>query len=188
MVLNALRVDPGPERRVWRGSSAWRWFEEENLSLYQGLELETVRTSGINLDEFKVIAERNGALCEMHRPAGDNGLRKFREQVRTATATRFETSGLMVVSFCRLTLGQTGSGHFSPVGAYHPASDRVLVLDVARFKYPPYWCPLTLLYEAMHPLDNVTQQPRGYFKVRAGPLCPVWGAWQKEQQLEVWRS
>ena len=34
---------------------------------------------------------------------------------------------------------QTGDGHFSPVAGYHAGTDSVLVLDVARFKYPPYW-------------------------------------------------
>ena len=33
-------------------------------------------------------------------------------------------------------LGQTGDGHWcSPVGGYDAASDQVLLLDVARFKY-----------------------------------------------------
>jgi Phytochelatin synthase len=31
-------------------------------------------------------------------------------------------------------LGQTGSGHFSPIAGYHAATDSVLILDVARFK------------------------------------------------------
>ena len=38
-------------------------------------------------------------------------------------------------------LGQTGDGHFSPIGGYDAASDQVLLLDVARFKYPPHWVP-----------------------------------------------
>jgi glutathione gamma-glutamylcysteinyltransferase len=29
-------------------------------------------------------------------------------------------------------LGQTGDGHFSPVGGYHKSSDFVLILDVVR--------------------------------------------------------
>jgi hypothetical protein len=30
-----------------------------------------------------------------------------------------------------------GDGHFSPVGGYHAGKDLVLILDTARFKYPP---------------------------------------------------
>lgn len=56
---------------------------------------------------------------------------------------------------------QTGTGHFSPVGGYHAESDMVLILDVARFKYPPHWVPLPLLWEAMNTTDEKTGQQRG---------------------------
>ena len=35
------------------------------------------------------------------------------------------------------------------LGAYHAGSDSVLVLDVARFKYPPHWVPIPTLFSAM---------------------------------------
>lgn len=57
---------------------------------------------------------------------------------------------------------QTGSGHFSPIGGYHTESDMVLILDVARFKYPPHWVPLSLLWEAMNTVVEVTGRHRGY--------------------------
>jgi glutathione gamma-glutamylcysteinyltransferase len=40
----------------------------------------------------------------------------------------------MVTSYSRKVLGQTGDGHFSPVGGYCAQEDMVLILDVARFK------------------------------------------------------
>ena len=49
---------------------------------------------------------------------------------------------VMLVNFSRPSLGQTGSGHFSPIAAWHPASDMALVLDTARFKYPAFWAPV----------------------------------------------
>ena len=60
----------------------------------------------------------------------------------------------LVLSYSRKVLGQTGSGHFSPVGGYHSQNDLVLILDTARFKYPPHWVPLTLVCEAMRALDT----------------------------------
>lgn len=56
---------------------------------------------------------------------------------------------------------QTGTGHFSPIGGYHAGKDMALILDVARFKYPPHWVPLTLLWEAMDTVDEATGQHRG---------------------------
>ncbi|KAK9201458.1 hypothetical protein WN944_016661 [Citrus x changshan-huyou] len=38
----------------------------------------------------------------------------------------------------------------------------VLILDVARFKYPPHWVPLTLLWGAMDTIDEATGHPRGF--------------------------
>lgn len=43
--------------------------------------------------------------------------------------------------------GPTGDGHFSPIGGYSAQEDMVLILDTARFKYPPHWVPLRMLYE-----------------------------------------
>ena len=63
---------------------------------------------------------------------------------------------VLVLSYSRKILGQTGDGHFSPLGGYHPQSDLVLILDTARFKYPPHWVQLKLLWEAMHALDKST--------------------------------
>ena len=40
----------------------------------------------------------------------------------------------VVASYDRRSLGQTGTGHFSPIAAYEKSSDSVLILDVARFK------------------------------------------------------
>ena len=59
-------------------------------------------------------------------------------------------------------MGQTGEGHFSPIGGYHAERDLLLILDVARFKYPPHWVPLPLLWDALQPIDLVTGKARGY--------------------------
>lgn len=54
------------------------------------------------------------------------------------------------------------TGHFSPLGGYCAAQDMVLIMDVARFKYPPHWVPLTLLFQSMNEVDNETKRSRGY--------------------------
>ena len=56
---------------------------------------------------------------------------------------------------------------FAQVGGYDAASDQVLLLDVARFKYPPHWVPLPVLYEAMRRKDPKTLQVRGWCLLRA---------------------
>jgi glutathione gamma-glutamylcysteinyltransferase len=74
-------------------------------------------------------------------------------------------NAVLVVNFARSLLGQTGDGHFSPLGAYDRVTDSVLVIDVARFKYPYYWATLSQLYQAMIPSDLVTGLSRGWFRL-----------------------
>lgn len=62
----------------------------------------------------------------------------------------------MTLNFYRKTLGQTGTGHFSPLAAYNAKKDLVLILDVAKFKYDPYWCDIDTVYESFEMLDAVS--------------------------------
>lgn len=76
-----------------------------------------------------------------------------------------QPGGFLVVSFARKYLGQTGDGHYSPIAAYHEATDQCLVMDVARFKYAPFWVSVKDLYEATRPKDSVTNKSRGWFLI-----------------------
>jgi glutathione gamma-glutamylcysteinyltransferase len=155
MVLNALGVDPG---RVWRGP--WRWFSEELLDCCT--PLAKVRTTGVTLAEVACLARCNGAAVELGTPAR-HSLAEFRAAIDAATRA---STAVLIASYSRRALGQTGEGHFSPIGGYHAASDSLLVLDVARFKYPPHWVPLPVMFEAMREADPVTGRARGWLTLR----------------------
>ena len=106
------------------------------------------------------MAECHELIVSPRRYAGDTeAFDRYKADLMKAST---EPGVHMVVSYARQTLGQTGVGHFSPIGGYHAASDKVLVLDVARFKYPSYWVDAKLLWEAMEPVDLDTGLPRGY--------------------------
>ncbi|MBA2726634.1 MAG: glutathione gamma-glutamylcysteinyltransferase, partial [Parachlamydiaceae bacterium] len=45
----------------------------------------------------------------------------------------------VIALYYRKALKQDGTGHWSPVAAYDHESDSFLILDVARYKYPPAW-------------------------------------------------
>lgn len=74
--------------------------------------------------------------------------------------------GVVIASYDRAGLDQTGSGHFSPIGGYHAAKDLVLVLDVARFKYPAHWISAERLWQAMQPIDPATGRSRGWIALQ----------------------
>lgn len=61
--------------------------------------------------------------------------RMFEEFEEAIKASTFSCEQFLAVSYSRASLGQTGAGHFSPVGGYCSENGgMVLVLDVARFK------------------------------------------------------
>ena len=45
---------------------------------------------------------------------------------------------------------QSGEGHFVPIGGLSIEDEMVFLFDTARFKYPPHWITLKLLYESIY--------------------------------------
>ena len=171
MTLNALSIDP---RRLWKGS--WRWYSEDMLECC--LPFSVVKEKGIDVDTFVCMARCNAAYSDLVRPTKSAGASQsayeeesFRNAVKQAS--KQSNGSFMVLSYSRKALGQTGDGHFSPLGGYHEATDSVLVLDVARFKYPPHWVPLKTIWKGMQAVDVETGLPRGYITVRRMASAPL---------------
>jgi len=181
MVLNSLAVDP---RIIWKGG--WRWYEDSMLNCT--IDMESVKATGISLPTFMCLANCQGLQSERYL-ASESSVEEFRAAVKEVCIERVDNfdpslpliedeaeSGcsskccdkeqdsrkFLVVTYNRGTLNQTGSGHFSPIAAYDPISDKVLILDTARFKYGPHWVSLPLMFDAMIPCDPSTSQSRGY--------------------------
>lgn len=167
MVMNALRIDP---RRRWRDENGpgWRWWSDEMFPTSCSGDIEHFKKLGVTMEEFELLASANGAAVQMRRPT-DRGesLDTFRASIVEASSA--DSKSFTVTSFCRAHLGQTGGGHFSPIGGYHAPTDSALVLDVARFKYPPYWVSLSKLWEASLAVDDVTGRERGWFELSPAP-------------------
>lgn len=189
VVLNALAIDPNVR---WRGG--WRWYGDESMLLDRCcLEEERVRREGISIEQYCGLARCQGAVPTLKRSTdgGMHALEEFRHDIMNAVcmppSTGWDDCGdsetktdnscnngggyFLVTSFARSSLGQTGDGHFSPIAAYHPPTDSCLVLDVARFKYSPFWVPVTELYDAMIPTDTVTGKSRGWILMYPPPAA-----------------
>ncbi|HET9956026.1 MAG TPA: phytochelatin synthase family protein [Polyangiaceae bacterium] len=163
VVLNALEIDPG---RVWKGP--WRWFSETLLDCC--MPLNVVQEQGVTIDELACLARCNGARAQTFR-AELADVATLRTAVELATGR--PRGPFVVASYSRAALGQTGNGHFSPLAGYHRERDLVLILDVARFKYPPHWVPLEQLWYAMRPVDPATKRSRGWLVFDRGELRPA---------------
>lgn len=116
------------------------------------------------------LARCNGLDVALHRPT-DLGQDEavFRRAVIESVSAA--DGAIVVASYSRKQFLQTGDGHYSPIGAYHAQRDLVLILDVARFKYPPHWLPLSELWLAMQRVDEDTGECRGYALLRAARHC-----------------
>ncbi|MFO0553693.1 MAG: phytochelatin synthase family protein [Polyangiaceae bacterium] len=157
MALNALAIDPG---RMWKGP--WRWFDETLLDCC--VPLDVVKQRGLTLSEIACLASCNGARAERV-----NADRAPASALRAAVsrASRLSAGGVLIAAYNRGSLGQTGSGHYSPIAGYHQGRDLALVLDVARFKYPPHWIPIETLHQAMLAIDGDTGRSRGWLWLTA---------------------
>ncbi|GFR90947.1 glutathione gamma-glutamylcysteinyltransferase [Elysia marginata] len=152
MALNALEVDPG---RVWKGP--WRWYHESMLDCCTPLEV--AQEKGINMVQFVCLAKCNG--LHPYAVPGHNipSLEQLRGEIKRITKRE---DVVFIASYGRKVLGQTGDGHFSPIAGYHEGLDLVLILDTARFKYPPHWIKLQTFLDAMKTIDKDTGKSRGY--------------------------
>ncbi|KAI1299516.1 hypothetical protein EDD11_006459 [Mortierella claussenii] len=161
MVLNSLEVDP---QRQWKG--AWRWYSDELLECCA--PAEQVKAKGITFNQFACLSKCH---CDVQvRRAAQTSLEQFKRDLEMV-CSRDDIH--MVVSFSRKALGQTGDGHFSPIGGYVPNAGMVLVLDTARFKYPSYFVSVEQLYKSLFPIDAETGASRGYFLLSANPDQPA---------------
>jgi glutathione-S-conjugate glycine hydrolase len=67
----------------------------------------------------------------------------------------------VLANYLRASLGQVGGGHWSALAAYDAQSDRVLILDVAKYKYPPAWVSIGTLRRAIATIDTTSNKTRG---------------------------
>lgn len=123
-----------------------------------------VSLSGLTLEELALLLRAHGlAVRTVHAEHTD--VATFRAD---AQAVLGEPLAYMVVNYDRGALQQAGAGHISPLGAYHVETDRLLVMDVATYKYPYSWVPLSKLWDAMNTVDRDSARTRGYLVVTVG--------------------
>jgi len=157
--LNAILLDP---QRVWRG--VWRWWDESMLDCCESAEI--VKLKGLSLTKVHCLARCQGAASTLHY-ANASTEDEFREAVQRSCQDESTSPTVIICSYSRSVMKQSGSGHFSPIGGYHAKKDLILIMDVARFKYAPHWVPLPLLFSAMNTIDSDDGVSRGWMTVQA---------------------
>jgi hypothetical protein len=163
MVLNAMRL-PAPAVPEY---DPYRTFTQDNV-LNQKTEAilprEVLARRGMTLDQLGGLLSTQPLEVEV-RHAGDETLEVFR---RTARDYLGRKDQFVIVNYLRKVIGEETGGHISPLAAYDAKTDRFLILDVSRYKYPPVWVTASDLFDAMNTTDADNQnKTRGFVLVRA---------------------
>lgn len=161
MVLNALGV-PAPETEAWDQN----YFTQDNLLDTQTDEIipaSLIQRQGLTLAELEAILERYGVRVDRHHGASVT-LAQFREYL---VENLRQGNDYVLINYLRRSIGQERGGHISPIAAYHEESDRFLVLDVSRYKYPPVWVTAEELWQSIDTIDSVSGKTRGFLLIKA---------------------
>ena len=140
----------------------YHYFTQEdffNEQVQQIISVEEVQKVGINLLTLNQVIQSFGLKSEVFF-ANELSLDEFRSLLKNTLLNQ----QFIIVNFLRTELQQQGNGHHSPIAAYDEKTDRFLILDVARYKYPAYWVKAEDLWNAVNTKDNETY--RGFIIIR----------------------
>ena len=140
----------------------YHYFTQEdffNEQVQQIIKVEEVQKVGINLLTLNRVIQSFGLKSEVFF-ANELSLDEFRSLLKNALLNQ----QFIIVNFLRTELQQQGNGHHSPIAAYDEKTDRFLILDVARYKYPAYWVKAEDLWNAVNTKDN--EMYRGFIIIR----------------------
>jgi Phytochelatin synthase len=165
MVLNALGVPAPPVPEY----EPYRTFTQDNVLSVRTdaiLPRETLARQGMTLDQIGGILRTQPVKVEVHH-ASESSVDEF---LKLASAYLREPGHFVIVNYLRKALGEQTGGHISPLAAYDAKADRFLILDVARYKYPPVWVKTADMFAAMNTPDAANDsKSRGFVLVTAAP-------------------
>ncbi|MBL1263828.1 phytochelatin synthase family protein [Candidatus Methylomicrobium oryzae] len=157
MVLNALGI-PAPVDPVYVRFPMFTQNNVFNPETERVLPVKTIAKQGMTLDQLGGMLATYPLATQVYHTR-DSNLDTFR---RLAVENLKQPGNFILVNYLRKALGQQTGGHISPLAAYDQAGDRFLILDVARFKYPPVWVKANKLWQAMDTVDDASGKTRGF--------------------------
>ena len=161
MVLNALQL-PAPAVPEYE---PYRTFTQDNV-LDERTEAILARAvlaeQGMTLDQLGALFATQPVETKVYH-AADTTLDAFRGAARDFLG---KERHFVVVNYLRKAIGQEKGGHISPLAAYDAETDRFLILDVSRYKYPPVWVTASDLFGAMNTVNADNEdKTRGFVLV-----------------------
>lgn len=145
------------KKRDWIEGITVQCEESGDVVFEPGLRLKELAAK---LKIYLLSVQVKEALAECPSHEKRDPVKRLRQDLM---AYLNDNSTYIIANYYGRTLGKRVGGHFSPVAAYHEASDSCLVLDVAGHKHPWFWVKIADLYEAMATKDG--DLSRGYMLV-----------------------
>ncbi|MDY6785497.1 MAG: phytochelatin synthase family protein [Cyanobacteriota bacterium] len=164
MVLNGLGIaaPESPQYEPYRVFTQENFFDNE--ATRNVLAPEVVSRQGMTLEELGQFLASYSVEVEVYH-GGDLTLDEFRDRIAENLT---QPDNFVLVNYLRREIEQERGGHISPIAAYNETSDRFLILDVARYKYPPVWVKAEELWKATATMDSVSGKTRGIVFVHKG--------------------
>jgi len=155
-VLNALPI----KRPVDPVYAPYAYFTQRDFfspAVSRIIDAKTVLKQGMTRDEMAETLRAQGVQAKSvaGNTLDDNDLRTLLQK------TLVDDGHFVLANYLRQSLGQVGGGHWSALAAYDTKSDRVLILDVAKYKYAPAWVTISDLRRAINTLDTTSGKARG---------------------------
>lgn len=155
-VLNAMPI-PKPVDPAY---APYAYFTQTNFFTPEVVKIispQTVLAMGMTREEMAETLSRQGV-----KAISIPGDTLTEEGLRTLLKKALGDDGQFVLAnYFRATLGQVGGGHWSALAAYDAQSDSVLILDVAKYKYPPAWVSISMLQQSISTIDTTSNKARG---------------------------
>ncbi len=155
-VLNSMPI----RKPVDPTYAPYAYFTQANFftpEVSKVISAQTVLAQGMTREEMVATLSRHGVKARS--VAGDTYTDdSLRAELKTALG---DDGQFVLANYFRGTFGQVGGGHWSALAAYDAQTDSVLILDVAKYKYPPAWVSISLLRQSIATLDTTSGKPRG---------------------------
>lgn len=158
MVLNSLQIPAplAPEYKPYHLFTQNNFFD--NQETRKIIKPELVSRQGMNLAQLAELLKIYQVKVDKYY-SSEITLEKFRKIVIESFK---HSDNYIIVNYLRSAIGEKTGGHFSPLGAYNEQSDRFLILDVSRYKYPSVWVKTIDLWRAINTIDSSAGKTRGF--------------------------
>lgn len=161
MVLNSMNIEPPLTPK----HAPYAMFTQNNLfhsrAIIDIITPAKISRQGMTLDQAaNILKAFNLKVTTVH--ADETNIDNFTDELKT---TLNKKHSFVIVNFLRTAIDQKGGGHLSPIAAYNDTTKQALILDVARYKYPPAWVDTEALLGAMQTTDSTSKLSGGYLVV-----------------------